>query len=146
MLFQCWPTVCDAGPTLKQHCFILSCLLGGRHQGGGGGEGGVGRTPFLLEITLSDMYCLYSPFQKNWWRVSYPLYSRYCNHVQNAKGLCVLDADTHADADSDAQSDAQSDADESSHVPKFPRSDKNDNVPLLVCQVTIFSWTLLFKK
>ena len=50
--------------------------------------------------------------------------------------LCV-----HADADahSDAQSDAQSDADESSHVPKFPRSDKNDNVPLLVCQVTIFS-------
>ena len=34
---------------------------------------------------------------------------------------CVLDADSH--------SDAQSDADERSHVPKFPRSDKNDNVP-----------------
>ena len=26
MLFQCWPTVCDAGPTLNQHWTIL-CLL-----------------------------------------------------------------------------------------------------------------------
>ena len=118
-------------PNIKTALFHLLVFAGWPSPGGGG------RTPFLLEITLSDMYFLYSPFQKNWWRVSYPLY--YCNHVQNAKGLCVLDADTHADADSDAQSDAQSDADECSHVPKFPRSDKNDNVPLLVCQVTIFS-------
>ena len=44
--------------------------------------------------------------------------------------LCVLDADAHADA----QSDAQSDADEIFHV-----HDKNDNVLLSVCQVTIFS-------
>ena len=26
MLFQCWATVCDAGPTLKQHWFNVSCL------------------------------------------------------------------------------------------------------------------------
>ena len=25
---QCWPNVCDAGPTLKHHCFNMSCLLG----------------------------------------------------------------------------------------------------------------------
>ena len=24
----CWSTVCDAGPTLSQHCFNVSCLLG----------------------------------------------------------------------------------------------------------------------
>ena len=54
--------------------------------------------------------------------------------------LCVLDANAHVYAD--AHSDAQSDADERSHVSKFPRSDKNDNVP----QATIFSWTLQFKK
>ena len=45
--------------------------------------------------------------------------------------LCVLDAQA------DAHSDAQSDADERSHVPKFPRSDKNDYVPQSVCQATI---------
>ena len=28
MLVQCWPTVCDAGPTLNQHWFNASCLLG----------------------------------------------------------------------------------------------------------------------
>ena len=28
MLFQCWPTVFDAGPTLKQHWVNASCLLG----------------------------------------------------------------------------------------------------------------------
>ena len=28
MLFYCWPTVFDVGPTLKQHCFNISCLLG----------------------------------------------------------------------------------------------------------------------
>ena len=27
MLFQCWPTVFDAGPTLKQHCLNDPCLL-----------------------------------------------------------------------------------------------------------------------
>ena len=33
MLFQCWASVCDAGPTLKQHCIAVSCLLGGRCGG-----------------------------------------------------------------------------------------------------------------
>ena len=28
ILFQCWPTVFDAGPTLKQHCVNAPCLLG----------------------------------------------------------------------------------------------------------------------
>ena len=28
MLFQCWPNVFDAGPTLKQHLANASCLLG----------------------------------------------------------------------------------------------------------------------
>ena len=28
MLFQCWPTAYGAGPTLKQHWFKSSCLLG----------------------------------------------------------------------------------------------------------------------
>ena len=28
MWFQCWPTVYDAGPALKQHWFISLCLLG----------------------------------------------------------------------------------------------------------------------
>ena len=28
MLFQRWPTVCDAGPTLKRHLVSISCLLG----------------------------------------------------------------------------------------------------------------------
>ena len=28
MLFQCWPTVCDAVPTLKQPWVNVSCLLG----------------------------------------------------------------------------------------------------------------------
>ena len=28
MLFQCWPTICDAGPTLKQHWVNDACLLG----------------------------------------------------------------------------------------------------------------------
>ena len=27
MLFQCWPTIFDAGPTLKQYCVNGSCLL-----------------------------------------------------------------------------------------------------------------------
>ena len=27
MLFQCWPTVFDAGPTLKQRWLNASCLL-----------------------------------------------------------------------------------------------------------------------
>ena len=27
MMFQCWPTVLDAGPTLKQHWVNASCLL-----------------------------------------------------------------------------------------------------------------------
>ena len=53
-------------------------------------------------------------------------------------GVFVLDADAH----SDAQSDAQSDADERSHIPKFPRTDKIDNVPQSVCQATIFIWNL----
>ena len=29
MLAQCWLTVCDADPTLTQHCVNLSCFLGG---------------------------------------------------------------------------------------------------------------------
>ena len=28
MLFQCWPAVYDIGPTLNQHLFNVSCLLG----------------------------------------------------------------------------------------------------------------------
>ena len=28
MLFQCWPTVFDAGPTFKQHWVNVPCLLG----------------------------------------------------------------------------------------------------------------------
>ena len=28
MLFQCWPTVSDAGPASNQHWFNASCLLG----------------------------------------------------------------------------------------------------------------------
>ena len=28
MLVECWPIVCDAGPSLNQHCFNASCLLG----------------------------------------------------------------------------------------------------------------------
>ena len=28
MLFQCWPTVYDAGPTLNKHWANVSCLLG----------------------------------------------------------------------------------------------------------------------
>ena len=28
MLFQCWPNVFDAGPTLKQHWLKHPCLLG----------------------------------------------------------------------------------------------------------------------
>ena len=28
MFDQCWPTVYDVGPTLTQHCFNVSCLLG----------------------------------------------------------------------------------------------------------------------
>ena len=29
VLVQCWPSVCDAGPTLNQHWTSVSCLLGG---------------------------------------------------------------------------------------------------------------------
>ena len=28
MLFQCWPSVVDGGPTLKHHWFNVLCLLG----------------------------------------------------------------------------------------------------------------------
>ena len=28
MLFQCWPTICDAGPTSNHHWLNASCLLG----------------------------------------------------------------------------------------------------------------------
>ena len=28
MLVQCWPTICDVGPTSNQHWFNVSCLLG----------------------------------------------------------------------------------------------------------------------
>ena len=28
MLFECWPTVSDVGPALKQHWVNVSCLLG----------------------------------------------------------------------------------------------------------------------
>ena len=28
MLVQCWPTICDAGPTSNKHWFNASCLLG----------------------------------------------------------------------------------------------------------------------
>ena len=27
MMFSCWSNVCDAGPTLKHHCFNVSYLL-----------------------------------------------------------------------------------------------------------------------
>ena len=27
-MYYCRPNVCDAGPTLKHHCFNVSCLLG----------------------------------------------------------------------------------------------------------------------
>ena len=27
MLYQCWPTICDVGPTSNQHWFNTSCLL-----------------------------------------------------------------------------------------------------------------------
>ena len=40
MLVKCWPTVCDAGPTLNQHWVSVSCLLRYLHlriNGGGGG-------------------------------------------------------------------------------------------------------------
>ena len=30
MLGKCWPTVCDAGPTLTQHWLIVPRLLGRR--------------------------------------------------------------------------------------------------------------------
>ena len=30
MMVQCWPTVYDAGPTLNQHWFNVTCLLGMR--------------------------------------------------------------------------------------------------------------------
>ena len=28
LVFKCWPAVFDVGPTLKRHCFNVSCLLG----------------------------------------------------------------------------------------------------------------------
>ena len=28
MMFQCWASVEDVGPTLKHHCFNVACLLG----------------------------------------------------------------------------------------------------------------------
>ena len=31
MLFQCWATICDAGPTFKHHCVTVLCLLGSTH-------------------------------------------------------------------------------------------------------------------
>ena len=34
MLFQCWASVEDGGPTLKQHRVNDPCLLGTRCQGG----------------------------------------------------------------------------------------------------------------
>ena len=44
MLFQCWPTISAAGPTLKQHWVNDPCLLGITYQplgcwGGGGISG-----------------------------------------------------------------------------------------------------------
>ena len=27
-MFYCWPNICDASPTLKHHCFNVTCLLG----------------------------------------------------------------------------------------------------------------------
>ena len=33
VLFQCWASVADAGPTLKQHWVNVSCLLGSEHTG-----------------------------------------------------------------------------------------------------------------
>ena len=33
MLFHCWPSVADAGPTSKQHWFNLSCFPGAHRYG-----------------------------------------------------------------------------------------------------------------
>ena len=52
MLFQCWASIEDVGPTLKQHCFSVSCLLG---------CGKLGRlTNFsgALSIILQHCHCL----------------------------------------------------------------------------------------
>ena len=32
MLFKCWASVADGGPTLNQHCFNVSCLMHGSHH------------------------------------------------------------------------------------------------------------------
>ena len=41
MLFQCWASVEDDGPALKQHCVIASCLLGWQVVGGWSSASGV---------------------------------------------------------------------------------------------------------
>ena len=46
MLFQCWPTVFEVGPTLKQHWLIVSCLLDYQVKGYSG----------IIPLTLSPYF------------------------------------------------------------------------------------------
>ena len=32
MLFECWASLADGGPTLKQHKVNVSCLMGKKHH------------------------------------------------------------------------------------------------------------------
>ena len=54
MMFQCWPTLFDAGPTLKQHRVNDPCLLGISYQSLGCGRGDI--FSFLLQKRESSSF------------------------------------------------------------------------------------------
>ena len=61
MLFQCWPAVYDVGPTLNQHWFNVSCLLG------------------LQNIDIAKLYCSFNH------QVARGALPHYCNFVKRLR-------------------------------------------------------------
>ena len=84
MTVQCWPTVCDAGPALKQLWVNVSCLLGRLqprdwHPVWGGDASVVFSSNIYLKIWLMVVAEVMGDWTK-WttpWSLSIPVYTRH---------------------------------------------------------------------
>ena len=67
MLIQCWPIVYDAGPTLNQHCFNVSCLLVNH--------------PHVITFWNKQLF-MYDPYHH---RIIHVLFIKFCCSAGNLK-------------------------------------------------------------
>ena len=70
MLFQCWPSVCDAGPTLKQHWVNAPCFLG--YSKVYDIRGGLFFRGPVAALSLPDCRVKYAFFYKSFFRAVCP--------------------------------------------------------------------------